>query len=608
MSGKVGEWDRKYSKLPQAKDEMDKMAYFAQVAERTAAAGSERRRLSMDTALRGSVTQLHALAHTEVENQLILREIAEKYPTKLQQIRLWDIDGTFLTLLSLCGFRSLFSHTVTSCLLVLGIANQIFAAVCHDSARVSASPYVLSAVFLALLVLKDKVGRRGWVKDFKETLYLDPEFENITEAVTARWVAISLQHRGDDAMLRRLSGLEQAKTLSGKARGDKVEPTPWTLGDGGPSADANEVERLKSRSNNATLTSKRSRASRTWARSARIEFLVIWAALGHGAVATAFSVLNKQNSSSTEDFIQVALCVGEVGAAAVSAANLAHMGFLVGICCHLCVLEADELERAMATGVVDSWRSACLLARVRESTIERIRKCCTAVQNKIVSRFMFFAVIFASLLLAAAVQYFVSGILIPTVVPACFVCFALIWLTFVLNIGSVNVSMAKIEKSLHEEHMRILYQQGALSLSSGDFADAHAFTLEQLRLQSIADLVHKMELEPTAVAFMQGIVIDRQMIITIFAKLLLGLFLLSQYLTFFASSFIVGSFPVVFTSSSLPDVDGIVLNTTAATYDGTPCSSGVAGCVASVCPSTEDPGYALCVNACAEIAFSFGRH
>ena len=93
----------------------------------------------------------------------------------------------------------------------------------------------------------------------------------------------------------------------------------------------------------------------------------------------------------------------------------------------------------------------------------------------------------------------------------------------------VNKEADRIKHALHEEHLRLVYQRGALSISRSAFEGSTEWVEESTRLESIISLVRAIELEPTEVAFVQGVVISKKILFQITSKVALGLFFAAQY-------------------------------------------------------------------------------
>ena len=121
-----------------------------------------------------------------------------------------------------------------------------------------------------------------------------------------------------------------------------------------------------------------------------------------------------------------------------------------------------------------------------------------------------------------------------------------IWLVFFLNVGSINVSTEKINLALHDEHMRLVVQRGALSLSRAQFDSSDDYLVETTRLEAIIGLVRGLELESTSVsdinrksfvrltgildtdtecdrgvqvAYLKGVVVTKGLVLVVLAKL-----------------------------------------------------------------------------------------
>ena len=60
--------------------------------------------------------------------------------------------------------------------------------------------------------------------------------------------------------------------------------------------------------------------------------------------------------------------------------------------------------------------------------------------------------------------------------------------------------------------------------------------IETSRLDAIISLVRSLELQSTSVAFVKGVVVTKQALLTLAGKLAFGIFLASQYTLFFSSS------------------------------------------------------------------------
>ena len=120
---------------------------------------------------------------------------------------------------------------------------------------------------------------------------------------------------------------------------------------------------------------------------------------------------------------------------------------------------------ALSAGVVESWKDACLLAKVHATALTRIRRGC-AETSRLLTLLWGFTFLFSLLTLGAVAQYFTVGLLIPTFVPATALMLLVTAMFCFGNVGSINLASAKINEALHTEHLRLVYQRGALSLST----------------------------------------------------------------------------------------------------------------------------------------------
>ena len=111
MNSKETRWEYEYKPLPAADCELEDLHKFHSTLEGTGV--SQRRRGSMSRALRGSVTQIHALADTAADNALVRADVKKCMPTQRQQIASWDLDGTFFWLLRLAGYTNIAGHIFT---------------------------------------------------------------------------------------------------------------------------------------------------------------------------------------------------------------------------------------------------------------------------------------------------------------------------------------------------------------------------------------------------------------------------------------------------------------------------------------------------------------
>ena len=181
----------------------------------------------------------------------------------------------------------------------------------------------------------------------------------------------------------------------------------------------------------------------------------------HGPIMDVVTLLRQPDIDVTSIVLISLSCYANL---AVSAFMM-HATFLVVRFCLVLEFEASALVEDVTDGVVDSWKSVCVLSRVIDTTFERIRTSCATCKNTVTDRWIFFTCLMGILLLIAFTEFYLSMRSIPIWIFGIFLASFIEWFIMILALGKINSQTNKLADALHAERTRLTDQLGALSLS-----------------------------------------------------------------------------------------------------------------------------------------------
>lgn len=309
----------------------------------------------------------------------------------------------------------------------------------------------------------------------------------------------------------------------------------------------------------------------------------------HGPV---LDLVYATTAQSSVDVVNIVLLLLSVGANIAFMSFLAQSVFIVVRLCLILEFEAAALVEDVSDGVVDSWKSVCVLSRVINTTFERIRISCESLRIAVTDRMIFFTALLMVGLLVGVSDFFLSKIRLPTwIVGYLFIAF-LYWFLMIVALGLINSKTNKLSNALQAERTRLTDQLGALSLTLAswdgkDFEDVlkdsiderveestevrtndghvvdpvhiamksveqnlssqmhrlqkvicqqHKMSTEMARLQTILARVNTLSSQDMDVAFLSGIPITQDMVKTVATKSLFVFYILLQFFAVYKSS------------------------------------------------------------------------